>query len=189
MKASNSYNEEEMLSGLVLGDEDAFEQIYNYYWDKLYFLAHKHLKSAEASEEIVQDVFLNLWNKRTTLQIRSLPQYLAAMTRYAVYRYLAREQKSSFLSLDELQRKASVGIDEEAVMDDRLLLEMVEKLSARLPEKCRLVFVHNKLMDQPLKQVAKKLNISIKTAEAHLTKSLKIIRGKMGDSFRMFLLL
>ncbi len=50
-----SYNEEDLLQLLHLGDEKAFTLIYNQYWDKLYFLAHKHLKSSAAAEEIVQD--------------------------------------------------------------------------------------------------------------------------------------
>jgi len=65
---------------------------------------------------------------------------------------------------------------------------MVKKLSGKLPEKCRLVFVHNKLLDQPLSQVAQTLNISSKTAEAHLTKALKLIRRNFGENLSALLL-
>lgn len=188
MKAQHSFNEQEMLSRLALGDEEAFTGIYNHFWDKLYFLAYKHLKSTEASEEIVQDIFVTLWDKRTTLQIQSLPLYLAAMTRYAVYRHLARQRKVAIVSIDTLQEKDLPGTLEELSIDDRLMLEIIKELSNRLPEKCRLVFVHNKLMDQPIQQVAEELNISVKTAEAHLTKALKSIRGKLGDVLAVLLL-
>jgi RNA polymerase sigma-70 factor (ECF subfamily) len=57
---------------------------------------------------------------------------------------------------------------------------MVKKLSNKLPEKCRLVFVYNKIEDESLPEVARKLNISLKTAEAHLTKALRIIRMSLG---------
>ena len=183
-----SYNEQQLLLGLARGENDAFTVIYNTYWQKLYFLAHKHLKSAEAAEEIVQDVFLALWNKRETFQIESLPFYLAAMTRYTVYRYIAKQKKSVHTSLDEASQQYPAE-NPEVYLENKLLLEIIEKLSNQLPEKCRLVFVNNKLLDQPLQQVADEMNISTKTAEAHLTKALKVIRGNLGDSLSILLFL
>ena len=70
-------------------------------------------------------------------------------------------------------------------IEDRLALGKILDLSNQLPEKCRLVFQYNKLDDQPLEAVARRLNISPMTAEAHLTKALKIIRLSMRD-FRIF---
>jgi RNA polymerase sigma-70 factor (ECF subfamily) len=181
MNAFPQYDEQQLVSLLAKGDEAAFTEVYNRYWNKLYFLAHKHLKSAEASEEIVQDVFLALWNKRAQIQIHSLPLYLAAMTRYAVYRYLANQKKFKQTSLSNLQEKPEQK-DAEVELENKLLLEIIEKLSNQLPEKCRLVFIHNKLFDEPLQDVAKGMNISQKTAEAHLTKALKSIRGSLRDA-------
>jgi RNA polymerase sigma-19 factor, ECF subfamily len=172
-----------MLREIAQDNEEAFTAIYHHYWNKLYFLAHKHLRSAPAAEEIVQDVFLILWKKRKGLDIHSLPLYLAAMTRYAVYRYLAREKKYQRLNAGTVE---PVTANDEKAIDDKLLLEIIEKLSNTLPEKCRLVFIHNKLLDQPLQQVAEQLNISTKTAEAHLTKALKAIRSQLGDALSIF---
>lgn len=169
--------------GLILllrqGDELAFTEIYNQYWDKLYYIAHKLLKDPDAAEGIVQDVFLVLWKKREALNIQSIQSYLAAMTRYAVFRYLSREKRSR-------QQENRVGLltanaTSEIEIDHKILLEMITELSNKLPEKCRLVFQYNKLQDQSLAEVAAQLNISQKTAEAHLTKALRIIRSNVGD--------
>ncbi|MFT3701917.1 MAG: sigma factor [Agriterribacter sp.] len=73
MNNKDEHTEEVLLQLLSAGDEKAFTEIYNRYWDKLYFLAHKHLKSSTASEEIVQEVFLALWRKKETIHIASLP--------------------------------------------------------------------------------------------------------------------
>lgn len=181
----NGYTEEGLLQLLHSGDEKAFTEIYNQYWNKLYFIAHKHLKSPQASEEIVQEVFLQLWHKRVSLQIKSLPQYLAAMTRYAVYTYVAKENRLQYSNGVVEEELISVPGQDDAV-NNKLLLEIIEKLSNTLPEKCRLVFVHNKLFDQALPQVARQLHISDKTAEAHLTKALKIIRGNFRKAFSLF---
>ena len=74
----------------------------------------------------------------------------------------------------------------ELLIDDKQLLEMVKRLTNELPEKCRLVFIYNKIEDQALPEVAEKLNISLKTAEAHLTKALRLIRSKIGDHAFLF---
>jgi len=179
------------LSNLLKdGDESAYTEIYNRYWDKLYFIAYKLLKDTNSAEEIVQEVFLILWKKRDTLTIQSLTQYLAAMTRYAVYRHCAKEkqfkEKENALGLITAADIAEIDID------NKILLEIIHNLSNKLPEKCRLVFQYNKLQDMSLADVAGQLNISQKTAEGHLTKALRIIRSNLvnvkGD-FLLFLII
>lgn len=166
----------ELIFFLKEGDESAFEEIYNRYWDKLYYTAHRNLKSAEAAEEIIQQVFMKIWSKRETLTINCLSAYLAAMVRYAVYRYLASEKQIK-LNTSAYQLDHSEFISVDGLIENKLMLEIITELSNKLPEKCRLVFQYNKLQDKSLAEVADILNISQKTAEAHLTKALKIIRG------------
>lgn len=183
----NSCDDAELAALLRESKEEAFTEIYNRYWRKLYFIAHRLLKSPEKSEEVVQEVFLTIWEKRESLQIQSLPLYLAAMTRYSVYRALSQQKKYQQIELSSLKvEPGSIG-DEETI-GHHLLLDIIEKLSNHLPEKCRLVFVQNKLMDRSIKEVAAELNISTKTAEAHLTKALKILRSKLGNSLSILLI-
>lgn len=166
------------------GCNDAFASIYDRYWDKLYYVAFQKLRNQDAAEEIVQEVFLTLWKKKADLRIHCLSSYLAAMVRHAVYRYMARRQES-LLRESRFYEESQQVTDPHQTIDDRLTLDKILDLSNQLPEKCRLVFQYNKLDDQPLDAVAKRLNISHKTAEAHLTKALKVIRLSMRD-FRMF---
>ena len=180
MNGCISLNDSDLLQLLRQGDASAFQELYNRYWQNLYFLAHKRLKSAMAAEEIVQNVFLTLWNRRKTLQIEDLPPYLGAATRYAVYHYLAAEKKRAKKEEAAGKRLLKV-IPGELLIDDKQLLEQVKRLANELPEKCRLVFIYNKIDDQALPEVAQTLNISVKTAEAHLTKALRLIRSRMKD--------
>lgn len=176
-----SLNDSELLQRLLRDDASAFQELYDRYWHKLYFIAHKRLKSAMAAEEIVQNVFFTLWQKRKTLRIQDLSPYLAAATRYAVYRYLANEKRRA--AGEEAAGTRAVGLTPvELVIDDKQLLEMVKRLTNELPGKCRMVFIYNKIEDQALPEVAQRLNISLKTAEAHLTKALHLIRTRMRDS-------
>ncbi len=175
MNDFNQINDENILLLLKRGNEMAFTEIYNRYWDKLYYIAHKLLKNTEAAEEIVQEVFLMLWQKREKLNIQSIQSYLAAMTRYAVFHYITNEKRYR-------EKEKSIGLSNEFAtaefnMDDKILLDIIEELSNKLPEKCRLVFQYNKLQDKSMADVAAQLNITQKTAEAHLTKALRVIRA------------
>jgi RNA polymerase sigma-70 factor (ECF subfamily) len=185
MNGCTTLSDKELLQLLRRDNALAFQELYNRYWDKLFYLSHKRLKSAMAAEEIVQDVFLTLWRKRRELQIEDLPPYLGAMTRYAVYRYIARE-KGRREKEEALGRQSNTLMGGELLIDNKQLLEMVKKWTNELPEKCRLIFIYNKIDDQTLPEVAQKLNISLKTAEAHLTKALRLIRTKMGKQTLFF---
>jgi RNA polymerase sigma-70 factor (family 1) len=187
MNGHTSLSEQELLRLLQQNDDLAFQELYNRYWSKLFYVSHKRLKSAMAAEEIVQDVFFTLWRKRNTLQIGNLSHYLGAMTRYAVYRYLAAEKRRAE-NEGEAGKESPALVPGELLIDNKHLLEMVKQLANELPEKCRMVFIYNKIDDQTLPEVAKRLNISLKTAEAHLTKALRVIRRRVRDhSLLMFI--
>jgi len=183
----DKYSDDILATLLREGDRNVFTEIYNRYWNKLYFIAYRHLKETYAAEEIVQNVFFSLWQKRETLEIQGLSAYLAAMTRYAVYKYLAKEKRKQ-----EVEKQGSSNLNRiespHDAIDHHAVMELVQKLTNVLPEKCRLVFIHNKLLDKPLDEVANAMDISIKTAEAHITKALKIVRSKLGNALHLLLL-
>jgi len=176
-------SDDELTQLLRGGDELAFTEIYNRYWDKLYYISHKLLKDTDSAEEIVQDVFLILWKKRETLTIKSLINYLAAMTRYAVYRHISKDKNSK--KQENIIGLLSAEAVSETDVDNKILLEIITELSNKRPEKCRLVFQYNKLQDQSLADVAEQLNISQKTAEGHLTKALRVIRTNLGNAMTL----
>ncbi|MDB5117932.1 MAG: polymerase subunit sigma-24 [Mucilaginibacter sp.] len=183
MSTLHLLSDDELTQLLRGGDELAFTEIYNRYWDKLYYISHKLLKDTDSAEEIVQDVFLILWKKRETLTIKSLINYLAAMTRYAVYRHISKDKNSK--KQENIIGLLSAEAVSETDVDNKILLEIITELSNKLPEKCRLVFQYNKLQDQSLADVAEQLNISQKTAEGHLTKALRVIRTNLGNAMTL----
>jgi RNA polymerase sigma-70 factor (ECF subfamily) len=184
MAGYSAYTDQELVALLRQGGDLAFTEIYGRYWEKMYYIAHKMLKSQEGAEEVVQDTFILLWKKRLTLEINSLPVYLAAMVRYEVYRYLAKDKKQRE-NETAYQNEQAEYISVDGDIENKLLLEIIAELSNKLPEKCRLVFQYVKLQDRPIGEVAEELNISQKTAEAHLTKALKTIRGNIGNAMHL----
>ncbi|TWW00739.1 sigma-70 family RNA polymerase sigma factor [Chitinophaga pinensis] len=160
---------------------DAFNEVYNRYWDMLYHVTLKRLQVKEVAEEIVQDTFIILWEKRHDIEISVLKHYLFAITRYAVFHYIAKQQTiaSRMKALSHTPQLAGGHADLESLVSDRLLLQLIETISNELPEKSRQVFRYNKLLDHSLLQAAKTFDISPKTAEGHLTKALKTLRVKL----------
>jgi RNA polymerase sigma-70 factor (family 1) len=181
-----NYSDDELAALMKDGEEGAFDEIYNRHWDKLFYIAHKMVKSAEIAEEITQDTFMLFWMKREILEIQSLRPYLATMLRYEVYRYLAKSKQAHEMEMSMKERAVtSVSIDQE--IENKLLIEIITNLTNRLPEKCRLVFQYNKLQDRSLGDICEELKISPKTAEAHLTKALKMVRANLSSVAHLLL--
>lgn len=171
------------LWSLIKADSiPAFNEVYARYWEVLFRVAYKRLPSKEIAEEIVQDTFIILWEKRHTIEITTLKSYLFAITRYAIFHYHARQETIRARMLEMAAMTASAP-DIEAVVNARLLLQLVDAIAAELPEKSRLVFAANKLQDHALAASAESFNISVKTAEGHLTRALKTVRLKLGTLY------
>ena len=175
MLPDRPYDETSLIASLQAGDETAFTEIYRHYWQQLFFIAYKRMGSADDAKEIVQNVFMNLWKKRHALQIGSLPLYLGAMTRYSVYRYLANMGRRKKL-VQQLALSPEFHENEIIHLENKQFLEILTELSNKLPEKYRLVFIHHKLLDKPLEEVASQLGVSIRTAEAYVSKVMSIMR-------------
>ncbi|HWB28381.1 MAG TPA: sigma-70 family RNA polymerase sigma factor [Chitinophagaceae bacterium] len=175
MKEPVLNDELSVLTRLKQGDGRAFTAIYNQYWQQLFFAAYKRLQSADDAKEIVQEVFLTLWQKREQLEITALPLYLSAMVRYAVYRHLAN-QKRAEKQTAALQAGQAGAAVQPFDIDNRQFLDILHNLANTLPEKYRIVFVNHKLLDQPLEEVAAQLGISPRTAEDYVSRIMKIMR-------------
>ncbi len=172
----SEFNDIALLKSLKEGDETAFTAIYNQYWERLYFMAHKRLQSAQDAEEIVQQVFLTLWHKRASLSIQSLPFYLSAMVRYAIYRHFANQERSTERTgtLKAVTADTSPAFD----IDNKHLLEILNKFANELPAKHRIVFLQHKLLDRPLDEVASELGVSVRTAEGYVTHVMQMMRKR-----------
>jgi RNA polymerase sigma-70 factor (ECF subfamily) len=179
MAPFQTLNEQELIVFLRQGDERAFTEIYNRYWNKLTAIAYNLMRDKSAAKEIVQDLFVGIWNRREQIDISNLSGYLATATRFAIFKQIERERRRREIESREL------GILDEAVMDQEIELKFLkEYLSGQLhflPEKCRLVFDYSRIQDLSIPEIAEKMNISEKTVEGHLTKGLKLVRMNLRD--------
>lgn len=160
---------------LRTSDEKAFRQIYDRYWKKIFFTAVKKTHSKEAAEELTQNLFVSLWQKRESANILQLENYLFAAIKYSIINYIrfqATRQKYFENNHDQVRTEENPA--EQAVLLHNLE-ECIQKGLLHLPEKTRRVFTLSRFENHSVKQIAEKLNISEKAVEYHITKSLKVL--------------
>src|SRR6187402_2214945 len=75
------------------GNEAAFKEVYNRYWERLVTIGYYHTKNTQLAEEIVGDVLIGLWQKRSALDIQSLPAYLATAVKFSVFKAIHRTKR------------------------------------------------------------------------------------------------
>jgi RNA polymerase sigma-70 factor (ECF subfamily) len=175
MNRHSKLSEPELISLLKTGDELAFTEIYNRYWKKLFTVAANKIGDLEEAREIVQNIFISLWNRRTQLEIRgALSSYLAVSVKYRVINVLDKKNNHQ-IYLDNL-RISDIDDSTRQWLAFMELKDRLAELVAELPEKCRLVFVLSRDGGHSQKQIAEKLGISEKTVEGHLTKAIKSLK-------------
>jgi RNA polymerase sigma-70 factor (ECF subfamily) len=183
------YDEKALLVKIAEGDEPAFRRLFDLYKERFYAVVLKMTRSEEVAEDIVQDVFMNIWSKRESLVNVDNPSsyFFTAVYRrvYHHYRKVALEKK---LLQVVPPIKEWVNSTEEMVLaheSKNLITEAVEKLSPRQ----RLVFKLSKQEGLSREDVARQLHISPNTVRNQLADAIKFIHTFLRDSAFIFLIL
>jgi RNA polymerase sigma-70 factor (family 1) len=180
----------ELLEGLKLGDEEAFRLIYDRYWHKLYRIAENKVRASDEAKEIVQDIFLDLWLRRGTVNIGELEYYLHGAVKFKVLDFFKKEivrrnyDQFVFTHMSE----ADWDTEEELAYND--LNQSLIACIDQLPSKTRAVFELSKMQHKSNGEVAKILKMSSRSVEYHLSQGLKTLRIQLQDySIYLFLLI
>lgn len=163
-----------LLSELKNGNRSVFSKIYEQYWEKLYYTALKILKDGVASQDLVQDVFIDLWQSKHKKDIYNLDSYLSKAIKYRVFRYI-RNQKDAEAFLERINRIESVNQTEQNIQLKELELILNDNIST-LPIRCKEVFLLSRYNQLSHKEISNRLGISVKTVENQITKALKHLK-------------
>ncbi len=173
------FEDTELMDRLRAGDDLALKLIYKKYWNQLYTSAYNMLQDQQACEDIIQELFINLWKKREQIEIKaSLKSYLFASVRYEVYRQV-RQGSVRVDIFDNIQDRLETP-SEYGSIEHKELLSYVNSIVNNLSEKCKVVYKLSREEQLSHKEIAIKLDISPKTVENHLNKALRQLRISLG---------
>lgn len=160
---------------LTHGDQKALRQLFEYYSHRLFHLAYSFLHSREMAEEVVLDVFTNIWNKRNSLKhVENIESYLYTSVKNQSLLYLRRKYvpDENILSLYEIELIPGENDPENSLLDKEYE-QLIQEAINSLPPKCREVFrlvLSDKLKN---KEIAQLLSISESTVNEHIALAYK----------------
>lgn len=172
----------ELLRSLKDGSIEAFNAIYQRYWQTVYNAAFKRLNDGAAAQDITQDFFLQLWNRRADLHILHLPAYIHTAVRNRVLNLLEVQQR--FLPMaDLLAEQTANGESADALARRNEWLKSYHALVAALPPGRQEIFRMRYNEGASPEEIARQLNISRKTVQNQLGKALARLRATLGALF------
>ena len=170
------HTDHKLLSLLKQDNEDAFAELYDRHAPKVRSIAYAKTNSIEGAQEIVQETFLRLWERRSILDIDVLPNYLAVAVKYQVINYIKKQVSvNKYADYYKSFVKASSEETMQAVEFSNLHDEL-EKGIRLLPKKTQVVFKLNRLEHKSIAEIAIELNLSQKAIKYHITRSLKELK-------------
>ncbi len=173
-----AHTDEELIKIFTEDSSRGLELIFKEYYETMCLTAIRITKERSLAEDIVQEVFYELYRKKDNVQIKSLIGYL----KRSVYNRSLNKIKSNkdIFDSDDLNIELSDNsISSQEGMEYKELEDYLNEVIDKLPEKCRLVFVLNRFEELSYKEVAEKMEISVKTVENQMSKALRILREEM----------
>lgn len=170
-------NDADLWNAVRNNDVTAFAALFNRYWQKLYYASYNYTHDRELSEEIVHDVFLSVWTRRTELDIELFENFLVKAVRYQIYNR-SRAVKLAVVYTDTSafeQRVTENNKGEENIKEQELKDELYKHLSL-LPLRCQTIFKMSKLERLTNQEIAATLGISKRSVENQLAIALKHLK-------------
>ena len=188
MKQYHNDSDQQLWNAIRKGDEKAFSELFNRYWSMAHRIAYAKVRSLETTQEIVQELFITLWDKRETLEVQNMPAFITTCIRNKAIKHiesqLVKEKYWAYYK-NYIPQTESVT---ESELDFNELKEAIEAGMERLPAKSKKVFQLNRLHGRSISEIAGMLNLSEKAIEYHLTRSLKHLRLHLRDFLILILL-
>ena len=182
-------NELELYKKVQNGSLEAFDKLFLKYYQPLCRFSFGMQKDEQAAEDIVQDLFVYIWENRETINITtSVKAFLYASVRYRTLNYIK--------SLGNRKNWESTHVDlnveemtEEVVAETNETFELIEQAINELPEKCREIFILSRKNNLKYNEIAKRLNLSPKTVENQIGTALKRIREYLSKYIEITILI
>lgn len=185
----NGIDEKILVERMILGDQTAFELLFRFYYPGLVVFASHILLDAENAEEIVQDFFVRLWEKRDNISNNySFKNYLFASVKNHSFNFLKRE-KIKIEIIDELKHiiQDSLIYEPDLYVDSELQSEL-KRAFDKMPPRTREIFDMSRIKGMKNDEISQKLDISKRTVETQISNALKLLRVELKSYLTLLLL-
>ncbi len=159
-------------------DHKAFEAIFLQLWERLYAFSFKMTSDRELSKNIVQDIFIDLWERWNKIQINNIESYLFQSVKFKIFNYY-RDKK---MNREVLQDKFDDYIQDSQDIQNHDLLNKLEKSLSKLPKKRGTILRMNKIQNLPVEEIALHLNLSKQTVKNQLSQAFKQLKADLHES-------
>ena len=189
------FKDKNILQKILSGDESSFEKVYRFYYPRLNYFAKQYLLDSEASKNIVQDVFTELWDKRENLRNdTNLNAWLFTVTKNKSLKIISQlksqQNYDNYIKTRQLDAnfKSLSDFDTSDFVFEELQTQIKIALD-KLPPACRKVFEMSRFEDKKNREIAEELNLSLKTVEAQISKALRSLKSDLKDYLPLFYIL
>ena len=183
---------EELLRSLRDGEHSAMEYLYHTYWEVVFDTAYKRVRDEEIAQDITQEIFISVWEKRERLHIKSsLEAWLKGAVKYKVINYfkssIVREKYEE--DLVQLIGNQAEPSSAESMIILKELNQQLDHAMLELPEKMRVIFFMSRRQQKSTKEISDELNLSAQTVKNQLSAALKLIRKKLSYTVILIILM
>ena len=175
-----------VIKRLSEGDQGAFRVVFEHYYPRVYEFIRRIVKSDTISEDIAQDIFVKIWERREMfgVEVQSFGKYIYVMSRNAAINAIRRTGRITPLVEDAVNRSENFSIEDDYYAREK---ELIIRLTVcQMPEQRRRIFEMSRYMGMDNQTIATTLNLSKKTVENHLTLALKTLRAVLACWIAIF---
>jgi RNA polymerase sigma-70 factor (ECF subfamily) len=174
------FNLEKVLNELSKDNDSSLEELFNYYYPRLFNFSKSFLKIEDGIDDILQEVFVKIWQKRKSIKnATTFNSYIFTITRNLLLNELRSRLNNQ--NIKEEVRKLSIASEysllEKIEYED--LKEKVDNIVSELPKRQKEIFILSRTEGLSQKEIAEKLKISTKTVEYHITLAIRLLKDKL----------
>ncbi len=196
LEHNNRRKADELFDQVRTGDQKAFELLFSIYFARLNDFAKNVVRDDFISQDIVQEVFVKVWESRSSIESVNLEAFLFRLVRNRCIDYIKhlkvvnnRMQKIHISSkYEELYRIDFIGNEPYVMIEEELKIK-IEKTIQGLPDRCREVFILSRMDGLKNKEIAEQLNINIKNVERHLNRAMQSFRKNFTEQLPVALII
>jgi len=172
--------EEKLIGLLKQGDKDAFTRLYEMYWRQVYNFSRLYLTNQSAAEEVVQEVFVKIWESHDFIKEgENFKGLLFIITRNLIFNQHRKSVNEDFYKISVLSAMENTSFNLEEEIEAKNLSEYIDQLIEELPPRRREIFNLSRKEQKSYKEIAEILQLSEKTVENQISEALKYLRKNM----------